>query len=186
MELAFVLPLLCLFVFGTIELGLAWVSDNRVEGAAAQAARIGASSGSRDEADRDVLVALRSSMPPEQLALLDRVVVFRATADSAEVPDGCLKPAGSSADGGVASSCNSYSGNTVRLVSIDSMVGFGGGIGAKDSWWAPAARKDALADPPDYLGVFVRTRHQSLTGFSFARVTVSATSVYRIQPDLAG
>jgi hypothetical protein len=184
-ELAFVLPVLALLTFGTIELGLAWVSDNRVESSVSQAARVGASSGSRLEADRDLLVALRASLPPEQLQLLDRVVVFRAVGPDATVPDGCLKMAGSTSDAGVAG-CNSYSGATVRLVNADSMAGFGGGAGANDSWWAPAARVDRLAGPPDYLGVSVRTRHQSLTGFAFARVTVEATSVFRIQPDLHG
>jgi hypothetical protein len=184
-ELAFLLPLLTLLVFGTIELGLAWVTDNRVEGAVSQAARIGASSGSREEADRDILVALRSSLPAGQLALLDRVVVFNAAAGSSSVPAGCRQAAGSTSNDGSAG-CNSYSGAAVRLVSVDSMVGFGGGSGAMDSWWAPTTRNDGLADPPDYLGVWIRTRHQSLTGFGFARVTVEATSVYRIQPDLYG
>ena len=185
-ELAILLPVIILFVFGTVELGLAWVSDNRVEGAVAQAARIGATSGSRDEADRDILVALRSSMPAEQLARLDRVVVFRAADASGRVPDACLKPSGTTSDVGVAGSCNSYSGATVRLTTIDSMVGFGGTTGKKDSYWAPFSRKDHLADPPDYLGVFVRTRHQSVTGLAFARVNIQATSVFRIQPDLDG
>ena len=183
-ELALVLPLLTLLVFGTVELGLAWVADNRVEGAVGQAARVGAASGSREEADRDILVALRSALPKAQLDALDRVVVYRASDLDGDLPAGCIKPEGSTSDLG-ASGCNSYSGATVRLVSVDSMVGFGGGLGAKDSSWAPATRKDALLDPPDYLGVWVRTRHAPITSFGFAEVTVVAQHVYRIQPDLS-
>lgn len=184
-ELAFMLPLLALFVFGTVEVGLGWVSDNKVEVAVAQAARIGAASGSRAEADRDLLVALRAALPADQLALLDRVVVYRADDPGAGPPPGCIKPVGSPSDVGVAG-CNSYSGATVRLVTAGSMTGFGGTYGAKDAWWAPATRKDSLADPPDHLGVWVRTRHQSITGFSFARITIEASSVFRLQPDLYG
>jgi Flp pilus assembly protein TadG len=184
-ELAAVLPLLSLLLFGTIELGLAWVADNRVEGAVGQAARIGAASGSRQEADRDLLVALRAALPADQLAALDRVVVFLASDPAGQVPAGCIKAEGSPSDVG-ATGCNSYSGATVRLVSVDSMVGFGGTAGTKDASWPPATRADALADPPDYLGVWVRTEHRSITGFGFAAVTVEASSVYRIQPDLSG
>jgi hypothetical protein len=184
-ELALVLPFLSLMVFGMIELGLAWVADNRVEGAVSQAARIGATSGSREEADRDLLVSLRAALPAEQLQALDRVIVFQATDPDGTVPAGCIKAEGSPSDVGAAG-CNSYSGTTVRLVSASSMVGFGGTIGTKDASWAPATRKDALVDPPDYLGVWVRTKHAPITGFGFAEVTVEATSIYRIQPDLSG
>jgi hypothetical protein len=66
------------------------------------------------------------------------------------------------------------------------MSGFGGGITDKDRYWAPAVRNDMLLDPPDYLGVWVRTTHESLTGFAFKHLTVTESTVARIQPDLAG
>jgi hypothetical protein len=66
------------------------------------------------------------------------------------------------------------------------MVGFGGTVGTKDASWPPSSRADSLVDPPDYLGVWARTKHRSITGFGFAQVTVEASSVYRVQPDLSG
>ena len=39
-EFAFVTPLLLLLAFGTAEMGMAWVADNRVEGSVSTAARI--------------------------------------------------------------------------------------------------------------------------------------------------
>jgi hypothetical protein len=183
-ELVLLLPLLSLLVFGTMELGRGWIASNRVIGATSQAARIGAMSGSRADADRDLLVALRAGMSASELAGVDRVVVFKATDPTGSVPAGCVKAVGDPSEIGN-SSCNTYNGTTLRAVTPTSMVGFGT-VGAKDSYWAPTGRNDELSDPPDYLGVWVRTRYQGTTSFSFSRVTLTASKVFRIQPDLAG
>jgi Flp pilus assembly protein TadG len=184
-EVALVLPLLCLLAFGTVELGRAWVASNRVEGAASQAARMGAVSGGRVEADRDVLVALRAALPGEALSNVDRVVVFRSATADGTVPAGCVKPSGSTSEVGTAD-CNTYTGATLRATTATSMVGFGASPTAKDRHWAPSGRRDALADPPDYLGVWIRTKYQSVTGVGFVELTLTASSIHRIQPDLAG
>lgn len=184
-ELALVLPFLCLLLFGTIELSLAWVTDNRTEGATAQGARVAASSGSRVEADRDILLTVRASLPAQVLANVDRVVIFKATDPTGAVPVGCIKGVGDPSEAGNAL-CNTYNGTTLRSVTAASLVGFGGTGGAKDSYWAPVGRADALTDPPDYVGVWVRTKHTSLTSFAFANVTVTAMSIARIQPDING
>jgi Flp pilus assembly pilin Flp len=184
-ELALLLPFLSLLLYGTIELSMAWVTDNRVEGAAAQAARVAASDGSRVEADRDVLVTLRAALPSEVLAAADRVVVFKATDATGAVPPGCIKALNDPSEIGT-SLCNTYSGTTLRSVTAASMTGFGGTGGTKDAYWAPATRNDALVDPPDYVGVWVRTQHRALTKFGFSTITVVASSVTRIQPDING
>jgi Flp pilus assembly protein TadG len=184
-EVALVLPVLCLLAFGTVELGRAWVASNRVEGAASQAARMGAVSGGRVESDRDVLVSLRAALPGDELANVDRVVVFRSATADGTVPAGCVKPVGSTSETGM-SDCNTYTGTTLRATTATAMVGFGADPTAKDRFWPPALRRDALADPPDYLGVWIRTTYQSVTGVGFVELTLTASSIYRIQPDLAG
>ena len=185
LELVFVLPFLCALLFGTIELGQAWVSKNRVEGSVVQAARFGATDGARPEADRDLLVALQASLPAPLLADVDRVVVFRATDPTGTVPAGCIKALGDPSEVGT-SLCNTYNGATLRSVTAASMAGFGGTAGKKDAYWAPASRLDTLDGPPDYVGVWVRTKNRPLTSFAFTKVAITATSVTRIQPDLTG
>jgi hypothetical protein len=184
-ELALTLPFLVLLAFGGAEMGMAWVAHNRVEGAAAQAARVGSAGGGSVEADRDVLVALRASLPPGELARLDRVVIYKPSDAAGAVPPGCIKPVGDPSEVGT-TACNTYTGTTVRAVTTGSMLGFGGGSTAKDKYWKPVTRNDALIDPPDYIGVWLRTTHESLTHVSFFQLSVTAGSVYRIQPDLAG
>jgi hypothetical protein len=184
-ELALLLPFLVLLLYGTIELSMAWVTDNRVEGAASQAARVGASDGARVETDRDLLVSLQAAIPSRVLASVDRVVVFKATDPTGAVPPGCIKAVGDTSEVGT-SLCNTYNGATLRAATATSMVGFGGTAGTKDVYWAPAARNDALSDPPDYIGVWIRTQYKAITSFSFANLTVTASNVTRIQPDLGG
>jgi hypothetical protein len=184
-ELVLVLPFVLLIVFGTIEGGAAFVAGDRVAGATAQAARIGAAGGSRAEADRDLLVALRAALPPAELSRLDRVVVFKPAGPDGRVPAGCIKGRGDVSEQGNAA-CNTYTGNTVRNVTAASMLGFGGTTGTKDRWWPPALRRDTLSQDPDYLGVWVRTVHRGVLGMVFRDVAITRTSVVRIQPDLAG
>lgn len=184
-ELALVLPMLCILVYGTTEMGFAWVAKNRVAGAVSQAARIGASGGNQLATDRDILLTLKASLPAKQLAALDRVVVYNGNDPSGTAPAVCTKSAGAPSEVGT-STCNSYTGATVRSVSGTSMAGFTGAPGGKDGYWPPANRKSALLDPPDYIGVWLRTSYAGITGFGYSHVVMTTSAVYRIQPDLSG
>jgi hypothetical protein len=178
------MPFLIFLAMGTADMGLGWVATDRVESASAQAARTAAVKGTRVEADRDVLVTLATAMPAPELANLDRVVIFKPGAGGA-VPSGCIKTAGDTSDTG-ATDCNSYSGATVRATTATSMTGFGGTAGSKDRFWSPASRNDSLNDPPDYIGVWLRTTHNSQVGGFFGNITITKVTILRIQPDLAG
>lgn len=184
-EFALVLPFLLLLGLGTVEMGLGFVAHDRVETASAQAARLAAVSGSRVEADRDILMALQTSLPAEALANLDRVVIFKPSSEQGAVPSGCIKGVGDSSQVGTAT-CNTYTGATVRSLTATSMTGFGGGVTAHDRFWAPSTRKDTLAGPPDYVGVWLQTTHESITGAFFGDLTLTKVSIFRIQPDLTG
>ena len=184
-ELALVLSFVVILSFGTIEGGAAIVSGDRVAGAAAQAARLGAASGSRLDADRDLLVALQAALPADELEELDRVVVFEASGPDGGVPPGCIKTLGDPSEQG-SPGCNTYTGATVRSVTAGSMLGFGGLANNKDGSWPPASRQDSLVQGPDYLGVWVRTVHRGVLGVVFQDMVVTRRAVVRIQPDLAG
>lgn len=181
LEFALVLPLLLLLVFGTAEAGLGWTENNRVEGATSTAARVGAVAGADSTADAQILVALKASLTPESLANLDRVIVFKSTATNGALPANCNKPVGSTSQTGVNGSCNTYTGATVRAI-VDASSSLGGAA----NHWSGVSRNDSLADPPDYLGVYVRTRHDSKTGAGFGNFTITRTSIYRLQPDIDG
>jgi hypothetical protein len=181
LEFALVVPLLLLLAFGTGEMGLAWVANNRAEGTASTAARIGASSGDIAEADLGILQSIRSSLPQEQLNNLDRVVVFKSSSANGTVPGGCIKAVGSTSQAGVNGVCNSYAGATVRATIPTSSAAF-----TADDFWRPTTRNDNLSDPPDYIGVWIRTTYNSKTGTFFDDMTITKLSIYRIQPDIDG
>lgn len=183
-EFALVVPFLALMAFGTAEYGLAWVANNRVEGATSTAARVGSSTGADPNADASVLVALKAALSGEQLANLQRVVIFKPTDANGSVPTACLHLT-DTLETGVSGTCNSYSGATIRssVVTSDPATT---NLGARDDSWLGASRKDTLAGPPDYIGVYVRTTYSSKTGALFGDMTITRTSIYRIQPDIDG
>lgn len=177
LEFAIVLPLLLLLAFGTVEAGMAWVTNNRVEGATSTSARIGASSGEVPEADTNILFALKSALPEDARANLDRVVIFLPANDDGAVPSGCIKNVGSINETGVNGRCNTYTGATVRSITSST------DLGARDGYWVPSARSSTLAGPPDDIGVWVRTTHDGITGALWTELTITKSSIYRIQPD---
>lgn len=182
LEFALILPFLALMAFGTAEMGVAWTAHNKVEGATSTAARVGSSSGGVLEADVNILQALRLALPEESLDKLDRVVVFRATDLDGGFNPSCIKDVGSSDQTGVNGVCNTYSGATVRTFDEEAADP----LGAADNFWLGTTRRDSLADPPDALGVWVRTTHGSITGTFFNDLTITRQSIYRLQPDIDG
>ncbi len=184
LEFALVLPLLALLAFGTAEMGLAWTAHNRVEGAVSTAARVGSAAGQDPNADVNILVALRAALPAESLANLDRVVIFKPLNANGGMPapSTCVPAVGSTSQLGSSGNCNTYTGATVRSVTTAT------NLGSADDSWAGLTRKDSLADSggPDYLGVYVRTRHDSKTGTFWGDFTITRTSIYRLQPDIDG
>ncbi|MGE3620520.1 MAG: TadE/TadG family type IV pilus assembly protein [Acidimicrobiia bacterium] len=186
-EFALVVPLLALLAFGTAEIAFAFTAANRVESAVAQAGRVAASSGAQRDADVNILLNLQSALGPEALANVDRVVIFKADSASGAVPENCVKPRNSTDETGILGICNTYNGNTVRTLT-SAAVGFSGPCSglAKDRYWCPSNRNDSLSDPPDWIGVWVRTKHVNQTGTYFGDFTLTETAVYRIQPDFTG
>jgi hypothetical protein len=189
LEMVLVAPLLLLLLFGIGEFGLAWVSANKLEGAVSAAARVGSSQGSRPDADRAILMQLRASLPQNLLDNVTRVVIYSSNADGDIAPN-CLTNTpptgvGDGNPGGIMSPdrCNIYSGATLQSVTAT----FPATLPGQTSHWDPDDRRDTLAQPPDYLGVLVQTRHDDFSG-TFWRdgFELERRSIYRIQPDING
>jgi Flp pilus assembly protein TadG len=183
-EMALVAPLLLLLLFGIAEFGVALTNGNRLETAVSTAARVASSSGSSTDADRNVLLSLRASLPPNLLANVTRVVVFSSDS-SGNIASGCLTASpGSGIGGGTAATganrCNTYSGTTLRNVTATT------NLGSSDDFWPASTRRDHLSGPPDYIGVLVQTSSNSITGTYWDTFSYTKRSVYRIAPDIDG
>lgn len=78
-EMAMVLPLLVLLVFGIVEYGLLFKERLTIASAASSAARTGATMGTRDEADMAILRALEAGLFDQvDTSVLIRVDIFHA------------------------------------------------------------------------------------------------------------
>ena len=183
-ELAIVAPVLLLIMLGMAEFGVGWVGSSRVESSASTAARVASSSGASTDADRNVLLSLRASLPADLLANVERVIIFKSNVNG-DMAGNCrtVSPGGGVGTGagtaGAADRCNTYTGAQLRTVTSS-------GAFTTGSFWLPSTRRDHLSGPPDYIGVMVITRQDSLTDTFWSDRQIVQSSVYRIAPDIDG
>jgi len=128
--------------------------------------------GRNADADYQVLQAVKSRTPGLDTNQIVRVVVFKATDPETQVPATCKTVS-------VAGSCNSYSTADLARPSGD----FTGSGVAPDRFWPPSARKSAVSDPPDYIGVWVEVHHDGLTQFVNLTDDYDDQIVMRIEPE---
>lgn len=198
LEFAILTPFLFTLAFGVAEFGYQWVVGNRVASAVATAARVASSSGSSTDADRNVLLSLKSALPDSVLANVERVVIYRSNA-AGDIAPGCLTVGAGSGQSGSgvnynADRCNTYNGNQLRNITATFS------LGTSPNFWPACHRRDRLAStvrpgcapsgfvpsPPDYIGVLVVTSSPSLTQTFWGDIELERRSVYRIAPDIDG
>jgi len=172
-EAAFVLPVLLTFVFGIIEFGFGWRDKVTVETATRAGARTGSNLGKAAQSDYSVvqttLSALGSSVPQSNI---DMIVVFNANSS------GTIDPTCKSGVG-VTNLCNVYLPSTFSLA--QSSYTCSGS--APDRFWCETGRVVAQSSGPDYLGVYIKARHNYLTGiFGSGPLTLESTTVMRLEP----
>ena len=176
-EMAFVLPLLILLIFGAVEYGLMFKERLTIASAASSAGRTGATMGTREEADIRILEALEAGLYDQvDEAVLVRVKIFRADDF-----------------GGMTTDVNTYRYDPTVLPGAckwdpcpDPAVtgwGFGGS-------WTPDAR-DTELNPGggglDVLGVEVTYHHNAVTNlFSTLDRDFAERALVRLEPDVFG
>lgn len=179
-EFTFVLPLLVLLAFGVMEFGLAWQARVTVQAAARSGVRTGSTVGSLPGADQETLRAVGAAINDVGLDKVDWVLVFKSTTSDGAVPAACITPA----PHGVSGLCNAYTGDQVRQVVAGTAPStwFGCAGAALDAFWCPTSRQSVQAIGGDYLGVWIRARHDMLTGFFGAGITMTDNAVMRLEP----
>ena len=177
-EMAFVLPVLFLLIFGALEFGLVFKERLTIASAASSAGRTGATMGTREEADIRILEALEAGLYDQvDASVLVKVEIFRAV-ESTGAKTGDL---------------NSYlydgTNPTCKWIPCPdpavtgSPPAYGGG-------WIPAGR-DTTLDPGggglDILGIEVTYRHDAVTNlFSFLDREFAERALVRLEPDTFG
>ena len=177
-EMAFVLPVLFLLIFGALEFGLVFKERLTIASAAASAGRTGATMGDREAADMRILEALEAGLYDQvDASIIVKVEIFKAD------------PVTGAKD---LSAINSYDYQPALPCKWDpcpdpdngSPPDYGSGT------WIPAVR-DTTLDPGggglDVLGVEVTYDHDPVTNlFSFLDRNFAERALVRLEPDTFG
>jgi Flp pilus assembly protein TadG len=178
-ELALVVGLLLLIMFGIVEFGAAWSNKLKVETGARAGARVGANLGANRLADYSLLQSVKSVLSDIGLNNVQYVVVFKANAASGQPTAASCAAATPTA---VSGDCNVYTGAQLQSLTQASFSGTTCASGAPDASWCPTSRKDLQSAGTDYLGVWIRADSPTITSYFGKPLKLKATAVMRIEP----
>ncbi len=174
-EAAFVLPVFVFLIFGIIEGGLLLRDHLTIGAMTTEAGRSASVFGNDPQADYGILQQLKASAAAINIDQIERVVVFKATGPGDTLPEGCR---GGTPQSG-ADACNVYAPSW--LSSTDPSQ-FDCGATSPAQYYCPIDRKIAISSPPDYVGIFVRLRHDPVTlAFGGSR-NLERTVIMRLEP----
>lgn len=175
-EMAIVLPLLILLVFGIVEYGLLFKEKMTIASATASAARTGATMGTRDAADMAILDALEAGLFDQvDSSVLISVEIFKAN----EVTGAKI-----------AGSVNTYTFSPLIPCNWSPCPSTTPGPPVYGGPWVPASR-DTTLEPSggglDVLGIEVDYHHTAVTGLiPGVERDLTERALVRLEPDVFG
>ena len=185
-ELAFVVPVLTVFILGMFEVGMMWSTSQSVVQASRSGGRTVSQLGQLATADQEALRAIVSTFG-EDADQITRVVIYEYDESR---PDGMPASCGTSALPTSGPGCNSYDATAITNVAVESFfIGDGGGDGCGSSGssgassaWCPTVRNDSQTSATE-IGVRVEFEYEMITGF-FGGGTKQLTQVVvmRVEP----
>lgn len=179
-EAALVTPIFLLIIFAIFEFGLLFRSYLTTTTASSEAARAASVASGGPTADYLILQSMAHGLAPQDVDNMIRMVVYDATGPDTPVPTRCLS-------GPVTDLCNYYTPPLVDLPYLDEnghrTVHWGCGVDSVDKFFCPMDRDTSVEPPgPGYVGVYVETRHQYITGFFGQERILRETTVVRVEP----
>lgn len=186
-EAAIIIPFLALLVLGIIEAGFALNDGNILARATQQSARSDSRLAENPSADYEALRSLEAGLSGLQASSIERVIVYDATTVGGTPPAACLalaRPDDTATVGlnSGAARCNVYS---ATQVAADAPNQFGCGGGAWDSFFCPTGRSQDTPNP-DRVGVWVELSYDKITRVLPGSLSLTRSSVYQLEPCIAG
>ncbi|MDH4279930.1 MAG: pilus assembly protein [Acidimicrobiia bacterium] len=177
-EASLVTGLFLVLVFFIFEMGFLFRDSLTTSNASREAARAASTLGRDRDTDFYTIRTVEHGLEAMGLQSLDVLVIFKATGPGDTVPGACL----SSSQSGL---CNRYTPIDFFAEKEDTAGNPTGnfGCGTLDGAWCPTSREAQASVGPDYVGVYVRTKHSYLTGMFGTQTDLEATTVLRIEPD---
>lgn len=177
-EASLVTGLFLVVVFFVFEMGFLFRDSLTTGNASREAARAASTLGRDPDTDYYTIRTTEHGLEAMGLQSLDVLVVFKATGPDDSVPGACL----SASQVGL---CNRYIPADF-FAEKENAAGVPTGkfgCGTLDYYWCPTGRETQASVGTDYIGVYVRTRHNYLTGLFGAQTDLEATTILRIEPD---
>ncbi|MGZ4760001.1 MAG: TadE/TadG family type IV pilus assembly protein [Acidimicrobiales bacterium] len=177
-ESALLVPFFVLLLFGMLEFGGAFRDYLTLSNAASTGARQAGIQGNAASADWNIILAVKDAANAMPLSQITRIAIFKAATPTAGLPANC--------DTGGVAGCNSYDAATVASVKTTAtMPASWANCTGPDSYYCPTGRS-VSASNPDYLGVWVQIVHPWITGLFGKSITMTQTSIIRLEPQAIG
>jgi hypothetical protein len=182
-EFVLIAPVLLLLAIGVAEFALGWKDSMTVSNGMRAGARVGSAAATTRLADYEVLQAVEAALADLPDGAIERIVVYRANGPDGEISTTCAAGTPSSS---ATAPCNVYTEADLARPATD-FAGSTCSASAPDRHWCPTsrlARQSGTGGPPDYLGVWVRVRHDFVTNFFGGSLTITDNAVMRLEPQL--
>jgi Flp pilus assembly protein TadG len=168
-------------LFAVLEFGFGFRDYLTVANITRDGARTGSSRGNDLLADYDIVQAVQRASAGISASQIQYFVVYDAGSFN-----GSLSSVNSTCEAGtsVQSVCNVYHPSDFARPSTD----FGCKVSppSPDQFWCPSTRRInarvSTGGPPNYLGVYVKVRHDNITGFFGSGYTFTDQTIIRIEP----
>jgi Flp pilus assembly protein TadG len=202
-EAVMILPILLAMLCGLIDFGVGLRDRQYMQAALRNGARVAAATATYGgaagtNADQLAMSTLWAGLSRLQNISIQRAVIFRAnpgtwsSQSSAALtypPATCLSTAVSNTGAGSTTSfCNIYSATQIQSAST-TWTAAGSPCSTTTGWdryWCPVSRQTDLTSNsnmgPDYLGMYVKIRYSTFTGFIARTVDMEDTAIVRLEP----
>ncbi|MBK5223973.1 MAG: pilus assembly protein [Acidimicrobiia bacterium] len=177
-EFALVASLIVSILFGLIEFGFAWETRLATQNASRAGARVASSLGDERDADYNALRSVASALEGVGLGNVEYVMIYKPVDASGTPHPNCTGTPLTSSPG----RCNVYTGNQLVTLAANETLFQGSCGSALDGEWCPTNRQVIQALGPDYLGVYIRLKHDFITGVFGNEMTITDRSVMRLEP----
>ena len=179
-EAAFITPVFAVLLFGILEFGLTFRDYLTVANVSRDSARGASAFGDGLYTDWNVIQIAQQSSKGFRPNEIQRLIIFDAGSvdgsifDTSHPANACL-----SATDGIDGVCNVYTSADMQRPKTD--------FGCKttetlDKYWCPSGRETRASGPPDYVGIYVRARHDYITGLFGPGMDLTDEIVMRIEP----
>lgn len=175
LEAALLTPVFMVLVIGMLEYGLVYRDYLSLNSATSSGARSLAIFGNDSMADYNLLQALKKDLSAIPESSITKIAVFKADSGTDTTTWASCKYGSS-----ITNRCNVYipaDWNRNKTLYFGCTP-----PGAIDKYWCPTSRKTAVADPPDYGGVYIRVVHPYISKLFGSSVTMESFVITRLEP----